>query len=57
MRKCPTPFFCAESFWLMEGYFVRTIGMHRVYNSAFMHMFMKEENEKYKELITNTFRV
>jgi len=23
----------AEAFWLMEGYFVRTLGMHRVYNS------------------------
>jgi hypothetical protein len=23
---------------MMEGYFVRTLGMHRVYNSAFMHM-------------------
>lgn len=38
----------------MEGYFVRTLGMHRVYNSAFMHMMMKEENSKYRELITNT---
>ena len=38
----------------MEGYFVRTLGMHRVYNSAFMHMMMKEENEKYKYLIKNT---
>jgi hypothetical protein len=38
----------------MEGYFVRTLGMHRVYNSAFMHMMMKEENEKYKMLIKNT---
>jgi len=28
--------------------------MHRVYNSAFMHMLMKEENEKYRDLITNT---
>jgi len=28
--------------------------MHRVYNSAFMHMLMKEENDKYKLLIKNT---
>lgn len=27
----------AEAFWLMEAYFVRTLGMHRVYNSAFMN--------------------
>ncbi|MCU0413508.1 MAG: alpha-amylase family glycosyl hydrolase [Ignavibacteriaceae bacterium] len=43
-----------EAFWLMEGYFVRTLGMHRVYNSAFMHMMMKEENDKYRQLVTNT---
>jgi hypothetical protein len=44
----------AEAFWLMEGYFVRSLGMHRVYNSAFMHMLMKEENAKYRDLISNT---
>lgn len=52
--EMPNTLLLAEAFWLMEGYFVRTLGMHRVYNSAFMHMFMKEENEKYRELITNT---
>jgi len=31
----------------MEGYFVRTLGMHRVYNSAFMNMMRDEENAKY----------
>jgi len=44
----------AEAFWLLEGYFVRTLGMHRVYNSAFMNMLKKEENSKYRELIKNT---
>ncbi|MCU0343295.1 MAG: alpha-amylase family glycosyl hydrolase [Ignavibacterium sp.] len=52
--EMPDTLLLAEAFWLMEGYFVRTLGMHRVYNSAFMHMFMKEENEKYKLLIKNT---
>ena len=52
--EMPNTLLLAEAFWLMEGYFVRTLGMHRVYNSAFMHMFMKEENEKYKQLIKNT---
>jgi len=28
----------------MEGFFVRTLGMHRVYNSAFMNMLKMEEN-------------
>ncbi|MBK8945886.1 MAG: alpha-amylase [Ignavibacteriae bacterium] len=52
--EMPETLLLAEAFWLMEGYFVRTLGMHRVYNSAFMHMMMKEENAKYRELITNT---
>ncbi len=52
--EMPETLLLAEAFWLMEGYFVRTLGMHRVYNSAFMHMMMKEENEKYKLLIKNT---
>lgn len=52
--EMPGTLLLAEAFWLMEGYFVRTLGMHRVYNSAFMHMLMKEENEKYKLLIKNT---
>jgi hypothetical protein len=52
--EIPETLLLAEAFWLMEGYFVRTLGMHRVYNSAFMHMMMKEENEKYRDLISNT---
>ena len=53
-QSMPSTLLLAEAFWLMEGYFVRTLGMHRVYNSAFMHMLMKEENEKYHLLIKNT---
>jgi len=53
-NEMPETLLLAEAFWLMEGYFVRTLGMHRVYNSAFMHMMMKEENEKYRLLIKNT---
>lgn len=53
-KEMPHTLLLAEAFWLMEGYFVRTLGMHRVYNSAFMHMLMKEENDKYRELIYNT---
>ena len=37
----------------MEGYFVRTLGMHRVYNSAFMNFMKDEENEKYRRSIKN----
>ncbi|HSV87966.1 MAG TPA: alpha-amylase family glycosyl hydrolase [Bacteroidales bacterium] len=52
--ELPDTLLLAEAFWLMEGYFVRTLGMHRVYNSAFMHMLKNEENEKFRDLITNT---
>lgn len=50
----PDTLLLAEAFWLMEGYFVRTLGMHRVYNSAFMNMLKNEENYKYRKLVTNT---
>jgi len=40
----------------MEGFFVRTLGMHRVYNSAFMNMLRNEENAKYRQVIKNTLR-
>lgn len=53
-NEMPETLLLAEAFWFMEGYFVRTLGMHRVYNSAFMHMLKNEENEKYRDLITNT---
>jgi glycosidase len=52
--EMPQTLLLAEAFWLMEGYFVRTLGMHRVYNSAFMHMLMKEENQKFRAMIKNT---
>lgn len=50
----PDTLLLAEAFWLMEGYFVRTLGMHRVYNSAFMNMLRDEENAKYRSVIKNT---
>lgn len=52
--EVPDTLLLAEAFWLMEGYFVRTLGMHRVYNSAFMNMLRNEENEKYRHLIKST---
>ena len=53
-KEVPETLLLAEAFWLMEGYFVRTLGMHRVYNSAFMNMLRNEENAKYRQLIKNT---
>ncbi|MGB5106569.1 MAG: alpha-amylase family glycosyl hydrolase [Candidatus Zixiibacteriota bacterium] len=51
--ELPETLLLAEAFWLMEGYFVRTLGMHRVYNSAFMNMLKMEENSKFRQTVKN----
>ncbi|MBN1836434.1 MAG: alpha-amylase, partial [Spirochaetales bacterium] len=53
-REVPDTLLLAEAFWLLEGYFVRTLGMHRVYNSAFMNMLKAERNAEYRSVIKNT---
>ncbi|HUQ78334.1 MAG TPA: serine hydrolase [Patescibacteria group bacterium] len=52
--EAPDTLLLAEAFWLLEGYFVRTLGMHRVYNSAFMHMIRDEDNAGYRKVIRET---
>ena len=52
--QAPDTLLLAEAFWMMEGYFVRNLGMHRVYNSAFMHMMMREDNSAFRKTISNT---
>jgi len=52
--EIPDTLLLAEAFWMLEGYFVRTLGMHRVYNSAFMHMLRDEDNGAYRKLIRDT---
>ena len=52
-EEVPDTLLLAEAFWMMEGYFVRSLGMHRVYNSAFMNMLKNEENAKYRMSIKN----
>lgn len=52
--EVPDTLLLAEAFWLMESYFVRTLGMHRVYNSAFMHLLRDEDNQNFLTLIRNT---
>ena len=54
--QAPNTLLLAEAFWLMEGYFVRSLGMHRVYNSAFMNMLKTEENSKYRDVMKNVLR-
>jgi hypothetical protein len=55
-QEVPETLLLAEAFWMMEGYFVRTLGMHRVYNSAFMNMLRAEENVKYRTVLKNTLQ-
>ncbi|MDX1503724.1 MAG: alpha-amylase family glycosyl hydrolase [Thermoanaerobaculia bacterium] len=52
--EVPNTLLLAEAFWLLEGYFVRSLGMHRVYNSAFMNMLRDGETAKYRRLIRET---
>ena len=52
--EVPDTLLLAEAFWLLEGYFVRTLGMHRVYNSAFMHMLRDEDGAGYRKVIKET---
>lgn len=52
--ETPGTLLLAEAFWLLEGYFVRTLGMHRVYNSAFMHMLRDEDNAGYRKVMRDT---
>ncbi|MEO8572217.1 MAG: alpha-amylase family glycosyl hydrolase, partial [Chloroflexota bacterium] len=54
--EVPGTLLLAEAFWLLEGYFVRTLGMHRVYNSAFMHMLRDEDGAGYRKVIKETIR-
>ncbi|MFX0087066.1 MAG: alpha-amylase family glycosyl hydrolase [Candidatus Hodarchaeota archaeon] len=53
-QEMPDTLLLAEAFWLLEGFFVRTLGMHRVYNSAFMNMLRDEDNAKYRSVLKNT---
>jgi glycosidase len=53
-EEAPDTLLLAEAFWLLEGYFVRTLGMHRVYNSAFMNMLRDERNAEYRQLVRST---
>jgi len=50
-KEAPDTLLLAEAFWMMEGYFVRTLGMHRVYNSAFMNMMKTEDNAGYRRIM------
>lgn len=53
-HELPGTMLLAEAFWLLEGYFVRGLGMHRVYNSAFMAMLRDGKNAEYRTILRDT---
>ncbi len=53
-EELPDTLLIAEAFWLLEGFFVRSLGMHRVYNSAFMHMLRDGDTAGYRKLLRDT---
>jgi hypothetical protein len=56
-EAAPDTLLLAEAFWLMEGYFARTLGMHRVYNSAFMHMVRDQDNARFRGVLRQILEV
>lgn len=52
-KENPDALLMAEAFWYMESYFMKELGMHRVYNIAFMHSLRDEENENYQQILKN----
>lgn len=52
-QRSPGTLLIAEAFWLTENYFIKTIGMHRVYNSAFMHFLAEEKNAEFSAFMTD----
>ncbi len=46
----------AEAFWLMEGFFINELGMHRVYNSAFMNLLRDEDNAQFSDHLKNILK-
>jgi len=56
-REAPGTLLLAEAFWMMEAYFVRHLGLHRVYNSAFMHMMKREATGEYRTLLKRILKL
>src|SRR5690606_5780392 len=55
-QRAPDTLLVAEAFWLLESYFVRTLGLHRVYNSAFMHLLAAERNAEHRDLLRRVLK-
>lgn len=54
--EAPDTLLLAEAFWLLEGVFVHQLGLHRAYNSGFMHNLRDEENAAFRQAIQEALR-
>lgn len=50
-KEAPEVLLCAEIPMGKAVYFLGSLGIHRITNTAFMNMLKNEENEKYKQII------
>lgn len=50
-ERRPGTLLVAEAFWMTEMYFVRSLGLNRVYNSAFMHSLRDEKNQEFESTL------
>ena len=55
-QENPDALLMAEAFWYMEGYFMKELGMHRVYNIAFMHSLRDEDNKNYQQILKKALK-
>ena len=56
-EECPDALLVAEAFWLMEGFFLRELGMPRVYNSAFMRLLAEGDGAAFRGMLRETLKV
>lgn len=56
-RHAPDTLLVAEAFWLLERYFARSLGMHRVYNSGFMHQVRDGDAAGLRDGLRDSLRV
>ena len=56
-REAPDTLLLAEAFWLMEAHFARGLGVHRVYNSAFVNCLRRDAAAELRRQIDDLLRL
>lgn len=56
-REAPETLLLAEAFWLMEAHFARDLGLHRVYNSAFLNCLRHRRAGELRRQIADILRL